>query len=404
MLDTIVLTLDPPQFSVADPERFSPSAEGLFRPPFYLLGARGNFSCVQNGTKADFDAAIYRPRLTLTKRKSTAGFSVTLRIEFSAPKLIFGNNFDELCSEDFETVLAALHKSLMAMGIRVLVDDLRAARVSAIHYSKNIAFTDFTTCSMVMSELERIDLNQRLDLSRTDWRNGGHAVRYHANSFEITFYDKMKDLRQAKISEKRAIEDDYRPQLDIFKDRAAFLKQLEILRMEVRLGTRAKIMSIMKRVGATIEPTFAALFDASIAKDVLGLFWAEVRAQLPVIDLARDRRPEDVFAELAVAAKGSARVGTLLQQLGAAMLVGSVGFRAAGAILSRHCCARSWQRCKRGLKSLPAAKSAGFAALKHVDATLAEFKPLCMSTFQVLPAPSSILINRGSKKRENSAR
>src|SRR6266702_1160744 len=190
MLDTVVLTLDRPHFEVLKPERFSPSATGLLAPPYYSLGSRGNFACVQNPAKADLQGAGYLPRLTLTKRKRSMGFALTLRIEFSAPKLIFGNNFDELESRDFTKVLAALHRGLAAMGINVSIDMLRQAPVSAIHYSKNIAFTDYTTCSMVMSELDLIDLDSRLDLSQTDYRNKGHAIRYHANSFEVVFYDK----------------------------------------------------------------------------------------------------------------------------------------------------------------------------------------------------------------------
>ena len=72
MLDTIALSLDQRQFEIVSPERFSPSAAGLLRPPFYPLGSRGNFTCVQNATKADFNAGIYLPRLTLTKRKAEA--------------------------------------------------------------------------------------------------------------------------------------------------------------------------------------------------------------------------------------------------------------------------------------------------------------------------------------------
>src|SRR5437762_13708320 len=150
MLDTIVLTLDQHQFDVREPDRFSPSAQGLLTPPYFRLGARGYFSCVQNPTRADLEGGRYLPRLTLSKRKIRAGFALTLRIEFSAPKLVLGNNFDELRSRDFEHVLAALHRSLGEMGIGIAEDTLRAARVSAIHYSKNIAFTDFTNCSMVM--------------------------------------------------------------------------------------------------------------------------------------------------------------------------------------------------------------------------------------------------------------
>ena len=96
MLDTVVLTLDAQQFEILQPDRFSPSAKGLLLPPYYALGSRGHFTCVQNPTKADLQAGRYLPRLTLAKRKSSAGFALTLRIEFSAPKLIFGNNFDEL--------------------------------------------------------------------------------------------------------------------------------------------------------------------------------------------------------------------------------------------------------------------------------------------------------------------
>jgi hypothetical protein len=238
MLDTIALTLNRHQFDVLDPDRFSPSAKGLLVAPYYPLGARGNFACVQNPTKADLAAGRYSPRLTLVKRKVRGGFALTLRIEFSAPKLLFGNNFDELTARDFEPVLAALHRSVAAMGIRVGIDTLRGANVSAIHYSKNMAFTDFTTCSMVMSELKLIDLDPRLDLSNTDYRNEGHAIRYHANSYEVTFYDKLRDLDKARYSEKRAIERDYGPQLHLFDDRGAFPKQLEVLRMEVRLGAR----------------------------------------------------------------------------------------------------------------------------------------------------------------------
>lgn len=399
MLDTIALTLERSEFEILEPDRFSPSARGLIHPPYYPLGGRGVFACVLNPTKTDFAEGRYAPRLTLAKRKGTAGFAMTLRVEFSAPKLIFGNNFDELISRDFEIVLATLHAALARLGVRTDLDALRAAKVSAIHYSKNIVLTDYTSCSMVMSELKRIDLSRRLDLSQTDWRDDGHAVRYHANSFEVTFYDKLKDLQKAKISEKRAVEKDYGPQLDLLRNRDAFPKAFEVLRMEVRLGNRTKIRSIMKKAKAEVLPTFAALFDASIAKDVLELFWAEVRAQLPLIDLAKNRRPEDLLADLA-AANDSARPGKLLQELGAVVLIGSVGYRGAGAVLSRFCCPRSWQRYKRAMRNLPIGAGA-LGALKQVDEALAAFKPLRLANFQQAPAQGSVAAGASQKTRQS---
>ncbi len=395
MLDTIALTLDRHQFEVLDPDRFSPSAKGLLAPPYYPLGARGNFASVLNPTKMNLAAGRYAPRLTLVKRKVRSGFSLTLRIEFSAPKLLYGNNFDELTGRDFEAVLDALHRSVVAAGIRVRIDTLRGANVSAIHFSKNIAFTDYTTCSMVMSELAVIDLDGRLDLSHTDYRNEGHAIRYHANSYEVTFYDKLKDLDKARYSEKRAIEGDYRPQLHLFADHGAFPKELEVLRMEVRLGTRAKIMGIVRSIEPGTEPTFAALGNPWIAKAALMRFWKAVRSQLPLVEQAKAQRPEDLLARLAAEANGSARPGALLQQLGACVLVGSVGFRGACALMTRHCSLRTWQRYKRQMKALPPAEPKGFSALRRVDEALARFEPLRIRDFQ----PSAVQASVTPKKR-----
>ncbi len=378
MLDTIVLSLDQPQFEVLEPGRFSPSAQGLLAPPYYPLGARGNFQCTQNPTKADLEGGRYLPRLTLTKRTSRAGFAVTLRVEFSAPKLIFGNNFDELRSMDFDRVRIALRTALLAMGIRVAEPTLAAARVSAIHFSKNIALRDFTTVSMAMGELERIDLTARLDLAKTDYRNGGHAIRYHANSYEVAFYDKVKDLLQARISQKRSIEPDSRAQLDLLAN--LLPKHPEVLRFEVRLGNRTKIVKTISAVGVTAGTTFAALFDAGVAKAVLLGFWANIRKQLPLAAMSRSTRPEDLILRLAAQDKVP-RAGALLQRLGGLVLAESVGLRGFGALMGRYGSQRTIQRLRRQLKDIAVSEPGGFQALAEVDDALERFEPLRLADF-----------------------
>jgi hypothetical protein len=382
MLDTIALSLDKHQFDVRGPDRFSPSARGLLFPPYYALGGRGNFACVQNPTKADLEAGRYMPRLTLSKRQKEGGFSTTLRIEFSAPKLIFGNNFDELRSQDFEPVLSALRLALERMQVRVTEDTLRAARVSAIHYGKNIAFTDYTTCSMVMRELAVADIGRRLDVSHTDYRNEGHAIRYHTNSYEVTFYDKIKDLQMARLSEKRAIERGYGSQRDLFEANGPFPKQLEVLRMEVRLGSRAKIIRVMRDLGTEVAPTFAALFDGSIARDVLLRFWADVRSRIWLEGAVQSSRPEDMLAALAAGTNGQVRPTKLLHQLGALTLIRSIGVRGFRALMGRYCSARSWQRYKRNLRALPLEGPQGFSALRQVETALEHFIPLRLAAFR----------------------
>ena len=388
MLDTVVLTLARPWFEIIEPERFSPSANVLLL-PHYSVRSRGKFACVLNPTKADRQTGRYWPRLALIRQRISSEWALALRIEFSAPKLVFANNFDELQTCDFARVLAALHQALTSMGIQLSREALRRAPISAIHYSKNIPLTDYSTCSMAISDLQRIDLTKRLDLSRTDYRNEGHAIRYHANSFEVIFYDKLKDLAQALYSEKRGLEQDYVVQEEIFRGLASLPKEVQILRMEVRLGTRRKIKSVLRCIGIDTDPTFEALFDASIAKSVLAHFWSPIRAQLPLIGAARSNRPEEILATLGTAGNGKVTPGKILQQLGCTVLVGSVGVRGAGAALSRYCSRRSWQRYKRELKTLSLAK-AGYTGLNQVDEALARFEPLRLKTFQVSATASNV--------------
>ena len=309
MLDTVVLTLARPWFEIVEPERFSPSANVLLL-PHYSVRSRGKFACVLNSTKADRQTGRYWPRLALIRQRISSEWA--LRSGSSFPRLNSCSATTSMNSNvRFRYILAALHQALTSMGIQLSREALRRAPISAIHYSKNIPLTDYSTCSMAISDLQRIDLTKRLDLSRTDYRNEGHAIRYHANSFEVIFYDKLKDLAQGLYSEKRGLEQDYVVQEEIFRGLASLPKEVQILRMEVRLGTRRKIKSVLRCIGIDTDPTFKALFDASIAKSVLAHFWSPIRAQLPLIGAARSNRPEEILATLGTAGNGKAAPGKI---------------------------------------------------------------------------------------------
>jgi len=234
----------------------------------------------------------------------------------------------------------------------------------------------------VMNELRKCDLPQRLDLSQTDYRNEGHAIRYHTNSFQVAFYDKVKDLQKARVSEKRAIENASRCQLDLFAKAGSLPKQLEVLRMEVRLGNRRAIRKLLKEIESGAEPEFEALFSETIARSALLQFWQHVRCQLPITGLAVALKSEDVLQGLIGKANGRPRPAKLLQRLGLTLLVESVGPRGAQALLSRYCSPRTWQRVKRDMRGLGLIGTGSFNALGQVDSGLRAFRPLRLSDFQ----------------------
>ena len=126
MIDTVVLLIPWEDFKIMDYGTFSPSARGMFEPPYYSL-SRGSFNCIQYPTKSDLIEGNYKPRLTLSKRLVCGGYSIALKIEFSAPKLLFGNNFEELKDNDFEAVVIKLHQTCK-LGNRRFSMSIKAER------------------------------------------------------------------------------------------------------------------------------------------------------------------------------------------------------------------------------------------------------------------------------------
>ena len=291
MLDTIKLLLSKDMFWVTDKTYFQKETQNALR---------GYFTLVQNPTKTELINGIYKPRLTMTKRFNTTGRQeATLSIEFSAPKLLYGNNFDELTDNDFPLVVDKLEEILKTMGIRVFHKLLLSAPVSAVHYSKNIPLTDGTTPHYLISKIKEANIKLSLDINQTDYRNDGHSFKWHSNSYEVAFYDKIKDLEMAKKSEKRAIENDNALQLNLF-DTFRERKRLEILRIEVRLNKRQKIGQLFRSVGINSDLTFKNLFSQAISQRVLLHYLEELESQrLPLFDY-KPSSPKSLLADLVI--------------------------------------------------------------------------------------------------------
>lgn len=301
MIDTVALTIQQNDFKILDHKRFTPSSRGLFEKPYYELGGLAYFKCTYNPTKEDLLKHKYLPRLTLIKAVRRGGFNISLKIEFSVPKLLFGNNFDEVEEPDFGEVCWTLKKVLFYMGIQI--EDIKVianAEVSTIHYSKNIVLTDYMTPYSVLKDVMKINANMLLDLNQSDFRNEGHAVKLHSNDFEIIFYDKIKDLQKAKISEKRSIEKDNYVQLTLF-DKPDIKKPFEVLRVEIRLGSRKRIKDMLGKTGlAGTGLQFNNLFSLKIAREVLLYLMQKLESQYPKIISTEAKTNEEFLSQLII--------------------------------------------------------------------------------------------------------
>jgi hypothetical protein len=205
--------------------------------------------------------------LTIRKRGENGRNLADLKVEFSVPKLLLGNNLEEITSSDFPPIVSKLKQSLLHMGVSVYEEDLKNAVVSVFHPSKNIVLAGGYTASYVIKELSKVNLTKKLDLAKTSFKNEGKSLQYYSNSHSVVFYDKISDLTQPKG---RAIDKDITSgQLSLFDE----VSNQEILRFEVRLSKKQKMVSVLKNLNLKSNPRFSDLFKDDMCQKVLLYYW-----------------------------------------------------------------------------------------------------------------------------------
>ena len=375
MIDTIVLTLSSNSFSITKPENFEPHAGWVMQASMYRAG---NIRSKQNPSKWELKSGIYKPRLTLSNRINPQEvFEPMLKIELSLPKLLFGNNFDELQYKDFKLVVARLVMVLAHMGVATNAAALSQAQVTAIHYSKNIPLVDGSTPYHFINKIKEANIKLSIDTNQTDYRNEGHSFRWHCNSYEVVFYDKIRDLEKANISSKRSIEKDNKMQADVF-NKLKNRKMLEVLRMEVRLNKRDKIKQLFKSLGIKAELTFKKLFKPAISRTILLHYLDELESKRPMLLDYKARNDKALLAAL-VCNNPTLTPKQLLMLFGLRKAFETMDARELRVMFAK-CNQRSWYRliADANKARLPNTDTPFGVIRKHID----EFKPFSWVKYQ----------------------
>jgi len=225
---------------------------------------------IKNPSKRDLDSGLYFPRLTGYRRKSFIK-DANVRIEFSASKLVFLNNLDELEEKDFPRAIETLHNRLRTMGIVIAHEVLQNASVSSVHFSKNIQLEDGYTASHLISEMNKVNLRKTFDFARSRYINDGQSLYAHTTSHQLVIYDKVADLNKDK---KRAIDKVQTPyQHSLFAELKKEPEIIEIIRFEVRLNLKQKMNSVIEKLGYAKNPTFRDVFSKEMSRKVLTEYW-----------------------------------------------------------------------------------------------------------------------------------
>ena len=339
MIDTVILTIPQYNYQILNKDKFMPSARLLSEAGYF------NLNFINNPTVNDKKAGRYLPRLTIRKRGHQGIYTTNLKIEFSVPKLLLGNNLEEVTEVDFPKIISKLKQALLHMGVSVYEEDLKQSTVSVFHPSKNITLSAGYTATYIIKELSKVNLTKKLDLAKTGFRNEGKALQYYSNSHSVVFYDKISDLSQPKG---RAVDKDKVPnQLSIFDE---FTNQ-EVLRFEVRLSKKQKMVSVLKELNLKSNPKFSDLFLGDVCKKVLLYYWNNFVISRNEFLFTSIEKPSHLLKQI-LSTRKNISVKQAVYLLGLNIICRERGVREFRQIIESTFTSRTWQRISQDIEKM----------------------------------------------------
>jgi hypothetical protein len=138
------------------------------------------------------DNNVYKPRVKYICSYYT---NPKLYIEFSIPKLLFGNNLTELKEKDYVNVVNKLINTLKDLKIIVTENAINNALVRRVDFSKNLFLKEDLTCEDVVSLLSKVTYpRMKLDIIKE-----GKWIKFHNKSIAILFYDKKEEFKENNV-------------------------------------------------------------------------------------------------------------------------------------------------------------------------------------------------------------
>ena len=208
---------------------------------------------------------IYRPKINLVcdyygKKQ--------IYVEFSAPKLLYGNNLTELKESDCADVVTRLVLVLGDLGIRIFRKDIENAISKKLHLSKNFIVPENTTCADAINifktakyphmELEEIEKDK--------------CIKFYSDDFAIVIYDKVGEMK-------------FHNSFDELPENVKVLPEIEqhrILRIEVQMkeySIKNKIVNDILETNGNLK--FKQAFNEEIFKEIFERILKKLNETIP---------------------------------------------------------------------------------------------------------------------------
>lgn len=272
MIDTVCIKLKHTEFRVRKPEIFTPNFN-IDTNTSNFTNKDGRVKTYQkytlNRSARSGNSSYYKPVLTGYYRLEDGDINYYLHIQFSAPKLLYGNSLKETSNSSFTPTVLAIKERLQRMGIDTTEKALEESLVTNIHFAKNIPLPEPLTVREVNQELHKANLGKRMRVKYRDYNENGESLYFYTKVHNIVFYDKIKEIENSKPASFEECKTDYdRELLELYKGR-------QILRFEIRFTDHRTIKKLIGNItNKNVEyVTFKEVFSENIAQKALLKDW-----------------------------------------------------------------------------------------------------------------------------------
>lgn len=247
-IDTVKIILPKGSYKLNNTQQFKPNYIGFTR----------------TATKQEKHDGFYCPKVTIHKLTGSC------TIEFSLPKLFFGNNLQELCLKDCRLLVKSLQLRLLLFGIGVDEETLLAADLYRVDFGKNFDLTPLCTVPEALYMLNRCIGFGRKSIYQIQYQNGGRALRLQNASTDLLLYDKLHSYEMVGMSGKMSVETDHYCQKPLYE--ILNVSGKSVLRIEKRFANRRAVKRLFALYGI-ISPTFGDIFNPKIGRDIITTEW-----------------------------------------------------------------------------------------------------------------------------------
>ncbi|MDL2235792.1 hypothetical protein LJC07_06560 [Christensenellaceae bacterium OttesenSCG-928-L17] len=206
------------------------------------------------------------------------------QIKLSIPKLLFGNNLQEVCERDFTRVVDKLYEVLvfLELPIEITKKQLINARVRRIDYGKNILFKNATTMSDLNELLRLAEHSKATKTGQIHYRQSkGEMFRMGIQNRVFIIYDKAAEMKENLKKAKPAFDEEfshYGKIVEQFEKRP----ELNCIRLELQIGTSKQLKTELERRRFNKEDiSFRAMFNDTIAIDLLNFYYDKLLNAVP---------------------------------------------------------------------------------------------------------------------------